>query len=170
MRYITIIISIMIYLSSLYAEKNLILYGISDDIYDATIKAKKLQQKINHSKLIKNKLIVSTMRIDNRWLIVSHINDRNIINKIALIVRDKYPSILIIKDKEANRPKLNIHKTSKKDTEIEWIVLTLIGIAGIFSMIWLLRKISRLKRIQNDLEKKQIELLNKILKSGRHYV
>jgi len=180
MRYITIIISI-IYLSFLHGENNIIVYGISDDMYDAIIKAKRLQRKINHSKLFKEKLIVNTIKVDDRWLLVSHINDNSMINKISILVKNKYPSILIIKDsQETQKTQKNkenslkysniIQKPPNNNTKIEWITLILIAILGILSMIWLLRKISGFRKIQNELEKQQIKLLNKILKSERHDV
>jgi len=180
MRYITIVISI-IYLSFLYGENNIIVYGISNDMYDAIIKAKMLQRKINHSKLFKEKLIVNTIKMDDRWLLVSYINDNSMINKISILVKDKYPSILIIKDsKETQKTQKNkesslkysniIQKPVNNNTKIEWITLILIAILGILSMIWLLRKISGFRKIQNELEKQQIKLLNKILKSERHDV
>ena len=160
----------------LYGNNNIIVFSMSDNPQDAKIKAEELQKKIEHSRIINyksnNKPKIGTIKVDDRWLLVSQIDDKNSVDKIGIIAKDKYPSTLIIKDSKKNEPKkTDIKKISveKSNITIEWSMLILIGIIGIFSIIWLLRKISKIKDIQNELEQKQMNLMNKILKS-EHYV
>jgi len=159
----------------LYGNNNIIVFSMSDNPQDAKIKAEELQKKIEHSQIINyksNKPKVATIKVDDKWLLVSQIYDKNSVDKIGIIAKDKYPSTLIVKDSKKNEPKETYIKkisVEKSNIIIEWSMLILIGIIGIFGIIWLLRKISKIKDIQNELEEKQKNLMNKILKS-EHYV
>jgi len=148
---------------SIYGS-NMIVFDISNSNESATYKAKVIQNKINHNKDIHNKIKIDKVKLGDKWLLVADIQDPNIIREIHIIIKHDFPSAIIV---EKDKPKSYIEKYLT-DLNIKWFLLILISTIGLISTIWLLIRVYNIRKSQNELEDKQIKLMNKIIESKKN--
>ena len=100
----------------------------------------------------------------DKWLLVADIQDPKIIREIYVIIEHDFPSAIIV-EKDIQRSGIESYLM---DLNIKWLLLISIGIIGLISTIWLLIKVYNIRKSQNELEEKQINLMNKIIESKKN--
>jgi len=158
-----ILMILMMTILSLYSS-NMIVFDISNSNENATHKAEIIQKKINQNKDIHDKIKINKVKLGDKWLLVADIQDPKIIREIYVIIEHDFPSAIIV-EKDIQRSSIESYLM---DLNIKWLLLISIGIIGLISTIWLLIKVYNIRKSQNELEEKQINLMNKIIESKKN--
>ena len=170
------IVNLIIYLFSLslYGETLLVL-DMQKSKRDADIEVNRIKKEISNTtnNLTKRENIpkVMSIKVGERWIIVSDTKDKNATNRMSIRLRREYPSALIIANRVENKISTDrdvAEGSSGNSLQFKWIILILIGIFGLVGIFFILQRASSLKKLQDDLEDKQQDLMKNIIKSEKY--
>ena len=173
MRVLHLLITVLITLSA-YGSNSLLVLDMQGSKEKKEKQVNKINKEISSKDFDKqNKKSlphVKSIKVGNQWILVSAVKDRNETNKISIILHKKYPSALIIDNKDAERVlvKQDIKDGDYESFLLEWSILIAIALIGIAGVIFVLIRASKIKKMQDELEYQQKDLMHKILKSEKY--
>ncbi len=155
----------------IYGDSGMLVLDMSRSQQDAEQKVREIKREISNIDKSGTSLPeVKSLKVGNKWIVASTVKDKNEINRMSIMLRKEYPSALIIGDEEDKRvlPKREVHSVEERGFTLEWSILIAIGLIGIAGVTFVIVRASNIKKMQDDLEYQQKELMNKILKSEEY--
>ena len=160
---------------SLYCNDTLLVLDMSSNQKDAEKQVNRIKSEILNSQYNSNQKgylpQIKSIKVGERWIVVSDARDRNTTNRLSIKLRKEYPNALIIDNgEEVSRVTTKNISSVERDRgfTVEWIMLVVIGLIGVGGLLFVLSRASNLKKMQDDLENQQKDLMNKILKSEKY--
>lgn len=164
------LLSIFFITVSIYGDNGMLVLGMSGSKKDAEQKVREIKREV--SNIDKNGISlpeVNSLQVGEKWIVVSAVKDKNETNRMSIMLRKEYPSALIIGNAEEKKvsPKA-VNSVENKGFTLEWTILIAIGLIGIAGVTFVMVRASGIKKMQDELENRQKELMNKILKSEEY--
>ena len=157
---------------SILASDSMIVFNMSSSQIDADKEVQKIDQKLSKSNYlgIRPPPKVESIKVGNRWIVASSCCDINSTNRVKMFLYKEYPFALIINNHQSKGSKEIIFTQSRANDylTIKWSILILIGVLGLVGVVLVLIRASKIKQAQDDLERQQKDLMNRILKSEEY--